>query len=106
MPKEYKLKKAAESINKDYKRMEKYVPEMNKAISGNSEPIYDPRQSVQDAAYDAGRKFGERERLHENVFLWTDKKDVQEKQEKYGKQVPSRAWMIRLGGLNIENNRT
>lgn len=83
MPKEYKLKKAAESINKDYKRMEKYVPEMNKAIFGNSEPIYDPRQSVQDAAYDAGRKFGDRMRMHENVFLWTDKKNAQEKQEKY-----------------------
>lgn len=84
MPKYFNLDKAAKSINKDYKYMQQHTPEMNQAISDrNQEPVYDPRQSVQDAYHDAEKKFGTSENANAKVFLWTEKQDVHKKTEKY-----------------------
>lgn len=84
MPGYYNLNKAANSMDKDFKRMESSAPEMNQPITEqNQHPVYDAGQSLKDAVQDAEKKFGSRKSTHENVFLWTDKKDAWMKMEKY-----------------------
>lgn len=80
----YDLKKAAKSIDKDYKNMEAHTPAMNKStVEKNKEPFYDPSQSYEDALHDAKSRFGERQDMNENVFLWSDIQNVGSKTEKY-----------------------